>query len=232
MSEPTIDSLETLLTAATLTAKPLDTSTHNKLFTSSAEFYHHTTATLPNTIETLDVSNAVQGLQAVAQAKRPSFTAANRIGRQFGSRPRYAKVPTSRSPSPTQKYTQKIEADELKTLKKIEKGCDEHHAQIFDRDFASLSTNSKCGRLDDATAFLREALGQIHGFDSRSKRRTRGAGDPVKDRREQMRTRVRTIYDEICVLYAPLIPERPIEIAAGECPTSSPFKQCSYHCSG
>ncbi|KAE9384924.1 hypothetical protein BT96DRAFT_1093799 [Gymnopus androsaceus JB14] len=187
--ELTINSLETLLTAATLTAKPLDTSTHNKLFTSSAEFYHHTTATLPNTIENLDISSAAQGLQAVAQAKRPSFTAANRIGHQF-------------------------EADELKTLKKIEKGCDEHHAQIFDCDFASLSTNSKCGRLDDATAFLCEALRQIHGFDSRSKRRTKGAADPVKDRREQMRTCIRTIYDEICVLYAPLIPECPIEIAA------------------
>ncbi|KAE9402126.1 hypothetical protein BT96DRAFT_937422 [Gymnopus androsaceus JB14] len=67
VSELTINSLETLLTAATLTAKPLDTSTHNKLFTSSTEFYQHTTATLPNTIENLDVSSAAKREMAFIQ---------------------------------------------------------------------------------------------------------------------------------------------------------------------
>lgn len=62
------DSLETLITASALLATPMNTKAHNKLFTSSTEFYKHHSAGMPS-MQSLDPSEALAGLHAVANTK-------------------------------------------------------------------------------------------------------------------------------------------------------------------
>ncbi|KAE9397083.1 hypothetical protein BT96DRAFT_996053 [Gymnopus androsaceus JB14] len=101
-SESTLKSLEMLITATTLTSTPMDTSYHGKLFTSSSEFYHHQGSTVPDSLQSLDVSSAIQGLEAVSSAKKPSFLPAYRPSCQFGWRqtPIHLQRSNSRSPLP------------------------------------------------------------------------------------------------------------------------------------
>lgn len=228
------ESLETLVTAATLTATPMDTSTHDKLFTSSAQFYEHKSSTLPTSIQSLDVNTAMQGLEAAAKPKKtlprsPAF----RPGRQFGRSPlpNHSK-PRSRSPSPTPPKAGKIEQEELNALDRLQQTFDRHYSLVFDSAFASLAVDLQCVRLDEATKFLLEGLARIEELETKMRSRntkdayrrvstglrpeSKGNDQSLKTRRDQLRNRMRNFHAQICAIYAPLSADRPIEVDAGE----------------
>lgn len=166
-----LESLETLLSAAILTSTPVDTLSHGKLFTSSSEFYDPQNSSVPDSFQPLDVSSAIQGLEAVTQGRRPP---ASRPGRQFGrqavySRPRMSKS-RSRSPS-SPKVNGKVEADELKELDSLSDQLTHHHTQILNDSFSSLSSHSQSDKLEKATAFVNYGLSRISHFETKSRAR-------------------------------------------------------------
>lgn len=203
----------------------MDISTHDKLFTSSAEFYHNRGATLPASVQSLDVNTAIQGLEAVAKLKPTP-----RPGRQFRSPlAKHSKVAKSRSPSPT---LGKVEQEDTNALKRLRRQFDHHYSQVFDSTFASLGTDLQCARLDDATKFILKGLLDIEQLDTKARlRKTKsvyrrggsgledssGTEQVSKEDREQLRERMRTLHAQICVIYAPLIANHPLEVDAGSC---------------
>lgn len=114
VSEP-LRALETLVTAATVTARPVDASTHEPLFMSSSQFYEHRIALDPQELQSLNISDAVESLEAIAaKAPPPPMFHPNQ---QFRQRP-LLKPPESpprshsRSPPPVSPRVGKIERDE------------------------------------------------------------------------------------------------------------------------
>ncbi|KAE9387667.1 hypothetical protein BT96DRAFT_1004909 [Gymnopus androsaceus JB14] len=164
-----IQSLETLITAATLTATLMDTSTDDKLFTSSTQFYEHKSSTLPTLIQSLDVNMAMQGLEAAAKPKRmlpcsPAF----HPGCQSGHRPLPNHLkPRSRSLSPTPLKASKIEQEELNALDRLQQTFDQHYSLVFDSAFTLLAVDLQCIRLDEVTKFLLEGLARIKELETK-----------------------------------------------------------------
>ncbi|KAF9268617.1 hypothetical protein L218DRAFT_994458 [Marasmius fiardii PR-910] len=78
------NSLETYLTAATLTATSLDTRAHNRVFSSSSAFYERSISSLPDSLASLGISDATDALEAVAMAPIPPRSPAFPTGHQFG----------------------------------------------------------------------------------------------------------------------------------------------------
>lgn len=225
----TLEELETLLSAAVLTSSPIDTSTHGKLFTSSSEFYDPRNSSIPDSLRPLDVSSAMQGLEALAKAKRPSLPPASRPGRQFGRQAVYShhRKSKSRSRSPSSPAVNgKVEADEVKELDSLGDQLVYHQAQVLNDLFLSLTSDSQCERLDQATAFVNYGLSRISHFATKTRARVKMAtyrGTPVKSsgevaeqKRNILGEELKTFHTQICVLYAPLLAERPLVIDAGK----------------
>lgn len=226
------DALETLVTAATLTATPMDISTHDKLFTSSARFYEDRSSTLPTSVQSLDLATAMQGLEAAAKAKKtPPRSPAFRPGRQFGRSPLPNHLkPRSRSPSTTPR---KLEQEELLALDRLQQTFDRHYSLIFDDGFASLAVDLQCSRLDEATKFLLEGLARIEDLTAKTRSRdskaayrrvSTGLGSEekqnnhlLKAKREELQNRMRNFHAQICAIYGPLNADRPLEVDTGEC---------------
>ncbi len=71
MPEDCLNTLDTLITATTISSKPINPSTHDKLFKSSEEFYE--TAAVCGRLQSLDLTDAVDSIEAVtvSSPKRP-----------------------------------------------------------------------------------------------------------------------------------------------------------------
>jgi hypothetical protein len=203
----------------------MDTSTHDKLFSSSAEFYQRGSTRLPDSVHSLDLNSALTGIEAVVKSKMTSVASPFRPSGQFARRS-VPRPPKSRSPSPSTRPKGKIEKDELQFLEQLDQKFDYHHAQIFNGDFASLSYASQCVRMDEATAWLQVGLQRLDKLDERSRERQRKAvtnrvsmtfeDTSTKDKRAKLRERMRSLHAKICALYAPIIPEIPVPVDAGE----------------
>ena len=212
----TNDSLEMLITASELLATPMDTLAHNKLFTSSTEFYQHHSAGMPS-MRSLDPSEALTGLNAVANMKRavPAF----RPGRSFGRMPTPNPTRQTRSPSPSLPPT-KIHQKEAQRLQLLEEQFEKYHHQVFDEDFASQTEEVQQRMLDEVNTWLERNLVTLGNLEERARERRkkqRSGGrtsGPENDRRNLLEGRMRNLYGKICALYAPLIPKEPIEVNA------------------
>ena len=131
----------------------------------------------------------------------------------------------SRSLTPT-RTKGKVEQEESNALNQLTKELASYHAEVFDGDFTVLSTDSKCERLDRVTKWLQSALVLVETFEERAKFRKQKTTQSIpstmlkesklKDQRNGLRECLRTFNAKICALYAPLIPEHPIEVDAGE----------------
>lgn len=216
--------LETLLTASILTATPMNTSSHDKLFTLSADFYQARGNFLPASVRPLDTSVAMASIEAVANARKPSVSPVYRSGRQFvrSSLPSHPDS-HSRSPSPSSVHPLgKLERDQSKELERLDQDFHQLHARIFeDVGFASLSVEEKCTILNNSSSFAKKALARLETFESNAKRRagrTRpGPSDSsLTEQRHQLRERLRNFHGKTYALFAPLIPESPIDVNAGK----------------
>ncbi|KAJ3964303.1 hypothetical protein EV361DRAFT_71022 [Lentinula raphanica] len=237
-SSSTLESMETLITAATLTANPMDTSTHNKLFSGADEFYGDAGANIPSSVQPLDLNAALESLVAVSQPRKPSVAPAFRPGRQF-ARQSIPRKSNSRSPSPSGPRIGKVERDELKTLQKLNQEFETYHAQIFCDGFTALPTDLQCRSLDEVTNWLNKGLTLIETYAERTKYRNyKATSTPItaskestsKERRERLRERMRALHAKVCALYAPLMPESPVQVDAdhlfdSELPNLAPVNQ-------
>lgn len=225
----TLESLETLLAAAVLTSTPVDVTTHDKLFTSSSEFYDPQNSSVPDSWQPLDVSSALQGLEAVAKPKRPSFPSAFRPGRQFGRQAVYSqpRKPKSRSRSPsTSTINGKVEADEVKELDSLATQLLHHRGQVLDDSFSSLSSSLQVEKLDQATSFVNYGLNRISHFATKARTRekmatyrgtsVKSSGEVAEQKRNLLGEKLKAFSAQICVLYAPLLAERPLSIDASK----------------
>ncbi|KAE9383390.1 hypothetical protein BT96DRAFT_951388, partial [Gymnopus androsaceus JB14] len=232
-SSSTLDSLETLLTAATLTSSPLDTSNHEKLFSSSSQFYDHRASTVPDSLRSLDMTSAMQGLAAVANSKTPTCPPARRPGRQFGrmQNPVYSQLSqrrNSRSPPPTPSGSgaRKVVNDELKELDQLSDKLLHHRAEVLNDTFDSLPADSQCEKLENADAFVKSGLARIAHFEGKRKARAKMAAyrrnevradsndTTMQEKRDSIVQSLKALHVEICALYAPLLAERPLVIDA------------------
>ncbi|KIK53382.1 hypothetical protein GYMLUDRAFT_63755 [Collybiopsis luxurians FD-317 M1] len=68
----TLNALEMLITASIFMSTHMDTSSHNKLFSSSSEFYKQQGSTVPSSLQSLDISSAMQGISAIVNSEKPS----------------------------------------------------------------------------------------------------------------------------------------------------------------
>ncbi|KAE9390813.1 hypothetical protein BT96DRAFT_1001951 [Gymnopus androsaceus JB14] len=210
----TNNSLETLITASELLATPMDTLAHNKLFTSSTEFYQHHSTGLPS-MRSLDPSEALTGLNAVANMKR--VVPAYRPGRSFGRMPTPNPTRQTRSPSPSLPPT-KIHQKEAQTLQLLKEQFKKYHHQVFDEDFASQMEEVQQRMLDEVNTWLERNLVTLGNLEERARERRkkqRSGGrtsDPENNRRNLLEGCMRNLYGKICALYAPLIPKEPIEV--------------------
>ncbi|KAJ3764773.1 hypothetical protein FB446DRAFT_12318 [Lentinula raphanica] len=221
-SSSALESLETLITAATLTSSPMDTSSHNKLFSGASEFYQDASTHIPSSVQSLDIHSAMKSLAAVSQPRKPSVLPAFRPGRQF-ARQSIPRKSNSRSPSPTGSRLGKVERDELNMLQKLTQEFDSHHTDIFSSDFTALSTDLQCRRLDAVTEWLNDGLALIETYEERAKYRkykttqtskTAPKEITLKERRDLLRERMRTLHAKVCALYAPIMPQSPIQVDA------------------
>lgn len=119
----------------------------------------------------------------------------------------------------------------MKELDRLSEKVSYYRSQIRNDPFTSLPVDSKCDILDEASTFLRDGLGWLEKAEVNELRRdrdvakrrvTQGINEPqsadttLKDKREQVRTHLRSLNAEICLLYAPLIPDKPINTDAGK----------------
>lgn len=190
----------------------MDTLNHDKLFSSSAEFYQRRSAVLPDTMHSLDFDSALKGIQAAVQSKHsPAFRPGGKFPRRSIPRAK------SRSPSPGSKPKGKKTQQSINLLEHLSHRFEHHHAQIFgDDSFASLSTSSQCSRLDEATTWLQEGIESLDNLDQKLKRRGEQEDEDLGNRRHQLRERMRGLYARLCTLYGHTIPEHPIQIDSGE----------------
>lgn len=223
----TLESLEALLAAAVLTSTPVDVTTHDKLFTSSSEFYDPQNSSVPDSLQPLDVSSAMQGLEAVAKSKRPSFPPAFRPGRQFGRQAVYSQPRKQKSHSPsTSTIHGKVEADEVKELDSLATQLLHHRGQILDDSFSVLSSSLQVEKLDQATSFVNYGLNHISHFATKARVRekmatyrgtsVKSSGEVAEQKQNLLGERLKAFSTQICVLYAPLLAERPLLIDASK----------------
>lgn len=215
--------VETLITAAVLTATPVDTTIHNKLFMSSSEFYQERAPLASQTLKPLDISDAVESLETLATMQPTSSLPTLRPGqRHRRSLPlTQAKPPPrqsrSRSPSRLSRHIGKIERTQLTEIERLRDRYEQLHAQIFNASFAMLSVESQTTLLDEATAFLKRGLKTLGDFDLKAKFKLKKGGlDGLRDERRELRVRMTNFYAKIYALYYPLIPTNPIPVNAGK----------------
>ncbi|KAK7451664.1 hypothetical protein VKT23_012341 [Stygiomarasmius scandens] len=237
-----ITTMESLVAAATLTATPIDVSSHDKLFTSSDEFYQKKTATLPDSLRSLDLADAVESLDAVMQASKPSFSPAFRPSLRFGRSPppkHLSQTVKSRSPSPIGHHLGKLERDESKELEQMNKKLHHHIASVFDVAFASLSVDSQWAAVDAATDFLRKGLVRVGDLETKQKCREksakyRGISRPasndatLQDKRVELRDCMRSSLTKISKLVVPSLPGRPLKIDTGKTDYYTFAQTCSH----
>lgn len=228
---PALQQLETLITAATITSEPLDTSDHSKLFTSSSEFYQQRGSTIPDTLQSLDVSTAMQSINAVISSNKRWPLPAFRPGRQFGrqSTPVYSragccgKPPTPSRAPPAEKLGQAV-CDEIELLAEFKTVLDTFQSEILNDAFDALPEDTKCEKLDKASAFVKDALAHIAKLEGRAKARAIMADrrdgkvtqDISKDTRASLIQSLKTFHVKLCSLDAPLLTQKPTVIDAGK----------------
>ncbi|KAF9063916.1 hypothetical protein BDP27DRAFT_1426386 [Rhodocollybia butyracea] len=214
----TLESLETLLAAATLTKDIVDTSAHNKLFSSSFEFYQSRSTALPDAMHSLDFDSSLKGIQADIHLKHsPAFRTGGKFTRSSIPRPK------SQSQSPSSKLKGKKEQESVDLLERLGRQFEHHYARIFvDSGFATLSTSSQCSRLDEATSWLQEGLESLDNLEKKTRRRVEQEDENMGNRRQQLREQMRGLHARICALYGPIVPEHPIQVDSHELPVSFP----------
>ncbi|KAE9385263.1 hypothetical protein BT96DRAFT_1007226 [Gymnopus androsaceus JB14] len=208
--------LETLITASELLATPMDTLAHNKLFTSSTEFYQHHSVGLPS-MRSLDPSEALTRLNAVANMKR--VMPAYQPGCSFGRMPTPNPMRQTRSPSPSLPPT-KIHQKEAQTLQLLKEQFKKYHHQVFNKDFASQMEEVQQRMLDEVNTWLERNLVTLGNLEERARERRKRqrlgghTSDPENNHRNLLEGCMTNLYGKICALYAPLIPKEPIEVNA------------------
>ncbi|KAE9391631.1 hypothetical protein BT96DRAFT_1001104 [Gymnopus androsaceus JB14] len=155
LSSPTLEHLETLVTAAKMASLSMDTLDHGKLFSSSAEFYEHQGSMVPDTLQSLDMSTAMQGLTAAINSRKPASPPAFRPGCQFGCKQIPVYLPLfqcwkSRSP-PSSPGVGKVAADEVKDLDQLDKTLCKLQLEVLNDSFNTLSEDAKYQKLDTAS---------------------------------------------------------------------------------
>lgn len=221
---PTMESLEMLLTAAMITENPTNNvnPSYSRLFSSASECYEDAEAKIPS-LGSLDLQSAVEAIAAVVKLKCPSILPASWVGgRRFTSKsvPRTSQSPPPSSASPP---LWKFEKEETITLDKLSVDFETYHSELFDGDFASLSTDVQLRRLDKVSNWLSEGLATIETYEDRMRFRSykvsqaslstlKRSKAPARD---CLRERMRCLHAKVCALYAPLIPESPIRVDAG-----------------
>ncbi|KAJ3990740.1 hypothetical protein F5050DRAFT_1898809 [Lentinula boryana] len=164
-----LEALETMMTVATLTADPIDTLNHSKLFTPAAKFYECQGAAIPGSVH-VDLNSAMQGLAAVSQSKKPSALPAFRLSRQF-ARQSIPRATKSRTPSLTNHPNGRVEQREVDTLENLAREFDTHHAAVLHESFVAQSRDFQYSTLDKTSKWLQEGLILIETFEERSKYR-------------------------------------------------------------
>ncbi|KAJ3991181.1 hypothetical protein F5050DRAFT_1872362 [Lentinula boryana] len=226
-ASPSMEMLETLLTATVLTDIPNNQSHHHKLFSSAAECYEDSGAILPSSLRSLDLNTVMQSIASVVKTpstpKTPSIPPTRQAGgRRFTSK----SIPSSSNsspPSPASLSAGKVERTEACVLDHLWTEFEAYHAELFSGHFIALSAELQCQKLDKVTKWLSDGLVTIEGYEERMRYRNDKAKcaslsskeDPAKVKRDGLRERMRALNAQVCALYAPLIPESPIEVDAG-----------------
>lgn len=206
----------------------MDNSHHNKLFSPASEFYQAKGTRIPDSVR-IDLNSAMRGLTAIAQSKKPSTP---RPGRQFLRQ----SIPQtkSRSPSPNDSLPSSpgtIERREMDALWKLEAEFDTYYSKIHHTDLAALSVHPQCAALDDVTNWLQKGLALVETYEERSKyrkRRLTSSESAMKNRRDRLQKRMRSLHAEVYALHRPLIPDQPIKVDAGE----EILDRFTYHANG
>ncbi|KAF5351480.1 hypothetical protein D9757_012880 [Collybiopsis confluens] len=224
---PTMESLETLLTAAVLTDGLSDESCHrhDRLFSSAAERYEDSGASIPPSLRLLDLNAAMQSIAAVAKSpsalKTPSVSPARQAGgRRFTSKSILTPNSSPPSSSPTSPPAGKVEKEEARALDRLRSEFEAYSAELLDGHFVTLSTELQCQKLDRVNKWLNDGLVAIESYEERMNYRKSKAKcaspmeDVAKEKRDGLRERMRALHAQVCMLYTPLIPESPIKVDA------------------
>ncbi|KAF9064252.1 hypothetical protein BDP27DRAFT_1426009 [Rhodocollybia butyracea] len=186
-ASPTMEALETLLTAAVLTDSAIHDhshSDHHKLFSPAAECYQDAGSKFPSSLQPLDLTTAMQNIAAVT--KVPSIP-------KTPSVPLLVKLVVNVSP---------VNPSSPPILL--------HHHPVF----------LLLERLREMKHPLRGSFGRDAIYEERMKYRksktkeTSSREQTTKEKRDCLRERMRVLNAHVCALYAPLIPESPIEVDA------------------
>ena len=192
---------------------------------------------MPSSLQSLDILSTMQGISAVVNSekssslpvspKQLSYSSAFQLGRQFGRRPTpiYSQVGKSSPASPTPSAG-KVYSEELKILDQLTEELRQCQVDVLDSAFEFLSEESKCQKLDDATAFINNGLSCIAHFEAKSKARAkmnayRGSEigshtpDVMMEKRDSLTQGLKVFHAQICALYAPLLGSRPLVIDTG-----------------
>ena len=150
-------SLETYLTAATLTSIKSVTS-HHKLFSSSAEVHHAASENLPEKLQALTIDDALQSVERVVKDTcQKGFRPSDRFGRFSVRGFEKAKVPSlvpafSTDTPPASKH----DLDKSHQLQLLSQCLEDYHHQIFDESFGRQTEDEQCSVLDEVTAFAKK----------------------------------------------------------------------------
>ncbi|KAF5390401.1 hypothetical protein D9757_005190 [Collybiopsis confluens] len=202
-SSPSMDALETLLTAAVLTDGPTDESHHHRLFSSAAECYEDSGPNFPSSPQPLDVTTALQSLAALT--KTPSVSPARQAGgRRFTSKAIVS--PSKPSLPPSSPSSGKIEKEESCALDHLSTEFKAYQTELLDGHFAALSTELQCQKLDRISKWLNDGLVAIENYEERMKYRKSKAKQATtkEDIVQEKRDCIRDLYDTAFIQMDPL----------------------------
>jgi hypothetical protein len=224
---PELERLDTLITAATMTSEPIDTSDHARLFTSSSEFYEHRESSVPDSLQFLDMSTVMQSLNAVFSSSKPRPPPAFRPSRQFGRQPIHSQSGREGQLASflpgllalPAKGLFKVGSEEVELLVELSEKLRSFQVDILDDAFETLTEVAKCKKIDEASAFVKNALAHLVTLENRATSRAKMAdrrggectADVTKETRDSLTQSLRTFHVQLCSLDAPFL-SRPSEV--------------------
>ncbi|KAJ3780664.1 hypothetical protein GGU10DRAFT_336981, partial [Lentinula aff. detonsa] len=223
---PQLEHLDTLITAATMTSEPIDTSGHARLFVSSSEFYEQRESSVPDSLQSLDILNAMQSLNAVFTSSKTRPLPASRPSRQFGRQTHLRSGTDGKSgslslvvPASPAKGLSKVGSGEAELLAELSENLCSFQVEVLDDAFDTCTKAAKYKKIDEASAFVKHALAQLVTLEKRATSRAKMAdrrggectGDVTDEIRESLTQRLRTFHAQLSLLDATFL-TKPSEV--------------------
>ncbi|KAJ3979062.1 hypothetical protein F5890DRAFT_1478832, partial [Lentinula detonsa] len=223
---PQLEHIDTLITAATMTSEPIDTSGHARLFVSSSEFYEQQESSVPDSPQSLDMLTVMQSLNAVFISNKtrplPAFRPSHQFGRQShlqSGRNRKLTSPSPVVPASPVKGLCKVGSGEAELIAELSENLRSFQVDVLDDAFDTCTEAAKYKKTDEALAFVKHALAHLVTLENRATSRAKMAdrrggectGDVTKEIRESLTHKLRTFHAQLSLLHATFL-TKPSEV--------------------